>query len=365
MGQEVASRLILQSLSDRWAFKPHQIPGIDRKERYKLYSFLKYVFKVLQLWANIISLAFRKNISVYLNLGQSWNSILRDGLPFICFKLFRNNIPIVISLHGQWFAEWPRASWKMRSFLKTLSIAKLIVVLSDSQKQLLVEYGLKKESIRVIANTCDIEPLSDDQLKSKHISDNTVKILFLSNLIDSKGYKEFLGMLGLLKDLNCSKNIEATLCGNIMQAGFSEEPVETVKNIEGLITELNNNDNISITWTKGAYGTEKQELFRKSHIFVFPSRIEAQPIVLLEAMASGCAIISSKAGLIPSMLEDNAAVLLENLSHEEIAKQTVNLINNQHKRISLTQTALERYRNLFSISVYEKSWNNIFIELTT
>ena len=172
-------------------------------------------------------------------------------------------------------------------------------------------------------------------------------------------------MLGLLKDFNCSNRIKAILCGNIMQAGFSDESVETIENIEGSITELNNNNTISIKWIKGAYSTEKQELFRKSHIFVFPSRIEAQPIVLLEAMASGCAIISSKAGLIPSMLEGNAAVLLEDLSHEEIAKQTVNLINNQHKRNSLAQTALERCRKLFSISVYEKSWNSLFTKLTT
>ena len=138
-----------------------------------------------------------------------------------------------------------------------------------------------------------------------------------------------------------------------------------MENIESLISKTNNDGRINVLWIKGAYSTEKQELFKKTHIFVFPSRIEAQPLVLIEAMASGCAIISSKAGLIPSMLGDNAAVLLENLSHEEIAKQTANLINNQHERNSLAQTALERFRKLFSSSIYEKNWNNLFIELTT
>ncbi len=65
------------------------------------------------------------------------------------------------------------------------------------------------------------------------------------------------------------------------------------------------------------------------------------------------------------MLEDNAAVLLDDLSHEEIAMHTVDVITNQLKRISLAQSALERYRNLFSISVYEKKWDNLFIQLTT
>ena len=114
-GQEAASKLILQYLSDRWVFRPHHIPALDRKEKHKLWSFLKYMFKVLHLWAYIISLAFRTNIAVYLNLGQSWNSIFRDGVSFICLKLFRKNIPIGISLHGHWFAKWPNRCHKGRS----------------------------------------------------------------------------------------------------------------------------------------------------------------------------------------------------------------------------------------------------------
>jgi glycosyltransferase involved in cell wall biosynthesis len=274
-------------------------------------------------------------------------------------------MPLVISLHGHWFAEWPRTNCKTRIFLKILSTAKLVVVYNSCQKRHLIEHGLKEEGIRMIANTCDIKPLSNDQVTTKHLSASVIRILFLSNLIDSKGYKEFLGMLRLIDNFNCPMHIEAVLCGKIMQAGFSKGSAETIENIESLISEINNNTSIRAIWIKGASDTEKQELFKKTHIFVFPSRIEAQPIVLIEAMASGCAIISSKAGLIPSMLGDNAAVLLENLSHEEIAKQTVNLINNQHKRNSLALAALERCRNLFSISVYEKSWNNLFIELTT
>ncbi|MBW8015810.1 MAG: glycosyltransferase family 4 protein [Planctomycetes bacterium] len=363
-GQEVASNLILQSLSHRWNIKPYHIPAVNRNEKFKIWVFIKYTFDILKLWTLIISLIFRRNIAIYLNFGQSWNSILRDGVPFICLKLFRRNIPLVISLHGHWFAKWPKASWKMRAFLRVLSIANIVVVLSEIQEQFLVQCGIKKESISVIANTCEIEAISDSQLKTKHLSDKVVKILFLSNLIDTKGYNEFLGMLGLLKDTNSSRQIEATLCGDIIQVGFSCEPAEATENIEDAISKLNENDNISVTWKKGAFGKEKLGLLRESHIFVFPSRIEAQPIVLLEALASGCAIISSKAGLIPSMLSEDAAVLLENLSHEEIAKQTVKLINNQHIRISLAQTALERYRTLFSNSIYEQNWNNLFIKLT-
>lgn len=364
-GQEAASRLILQNLSDRWLFRPYHIPAMDRRAKHKLWPFLKYAFRVLCLWAYIITLAFRTNIAVYLNLGQSWNSIFRDGIPFICLRFFRKKMTLVISLHGHWFAEWPRTCWKTRIFIKILSTAKLVVVYNSCQKRHLIEHGLKEEGIRMIANTCDIKPLSNDLVTTKHLSASVIRILFLSNLIDSKGYKEFLGMLRLLNNFNCPMHIEAVLCGKIMQAGFSEGSAETIENIESLISEINNDSSIRVLWINGASDTEKQELFKKTHIFVFPSRIEAQPIVLIEAMASGCAIISSKAGLIPSMLGDNAAVLLENLSHEEIAKQTVNLINNQDKRNSLAQTALERYRNLFSISVFEKSWNNLFIELTT
>ena len=363
-GQEVASRLILESLSNKWAFKPHHIPSVNRSEKNKLCFFIKYAFRILCLWASIIPLVFRNYIAIYLNLGQSWNSILRDGIPFILLKLFRKNIPIVISLHGHWFAEWPKRGRKMRAFLKTLSVAKYVIVLSESQKQLLIQYGLKKEAIRVIPNTCNFKPISNDLLNAKHLSPNRLKILFFSNLISSKGYKEFLGAIQILKYSDFPLPVQAILCGNVMEAGFSKETIDPSQDIENIISEINNNGQIKIQWLKGAYGLEKIQLFKEAHIFIFPSRIEAQPIVLIEAMASGCTIISSKAGLIPSMLSKETAMLMNDLNSETIANLTADLINDQNKRISLSSAALKRFTDSFSISKYQQNWHNLFLELS-
>jgi len=175
-GQQAASELILLHLSGQLKFKPYHISTLNRKDKCKARSLLKYIFEAIRLWAYVFSLAFRNNIAVYLNFGQTWNSIFREGLPFICLKFFRKNIPMVISLHGHWFAKWDRASWKMHAFLKILSTAKFIVVLSDSQKQILIECGLKKESIKVIANTCDIEPLSNNLLKEKSLASTRIVV---------------------------------------------------------------------------------------------------------------------------------------------------------------------------------------------
>ncbi|ENN84221.1 glucosyll transferase, group 1 [Rhizobium freirei PRF 81] len=53
-----------------------------------------------------------------------------------------------------------------------------------------------------------------------------------------------------------------------------------------------------------------QEYFSTYDIFVLPSRIDGRPIALLEALASGCAVVASDVGGIPAILRDSGAGIL-------------------------------------------------------
>ena len=75
--------------------------------------------------------------------------------------------------------------------------------------------------------------------------------------------------------------------------------------------EINASAAVRIEWVQGAFGREKDELFRHAHIFVLPSKTEGQPLVLLEALASGCAVIATNVGGIPETVDADTAILLE------------------------------------------------------
>ncbi len=99
------------------------------------------------------------------------------------------------------------------------------------------------------------------------------------------------------------------------------------------------------------------ELFKKSSIFVFPSEAENFPMVLLEAMAAGMAIITSTAGGCPEVV-GNAGLLVEPRDSAGIRKAIEKLVSSQELRQRLAAAALERVQ-LFS-------WKNVagmYIEL--
>jgi glycosyltransferase involved in cell wall biosynthesis len=72
------------------------------------------------------------------------------------------------------------------------------------------------------------------------------------------------------------------------------------------------------------WGTQSQEmvfrLLKGCDILVLPSRHEASPVVLLEAMAAGKPIISTNIGGIPEMLADGRNALLVRPSQGELTK---------------------------------------------
>jgi glycosyltransferase involved in cell wall biosynthesis len=50
------------------------------------------------------------------------------------------------------------------------------------------------------------------------------------------------------------------------------------------------------------YGAEKQKFFRDIHAKIYPTRLDAQPLVIMEAFANGRPVISYARGCIPEMI---------------------------------------------------------------
>ena len=93
-----------------------------------------------------------------------------------------------------------------------------------------------------------------------------------------------------------------------------------------------------------------KELYETSSIFVFPSEAENFPSVLLEAMSSGMAVITSTAGGCPEVVGD-AGILVQPANVEEIRAAIVKLIESEDLRNELATAALDRVK-IFS-------WQNI------
>ena len=117
--------------------------------------------------------------------------------------------------------------------------------------------------------------------------------------------------------------VDAVLCGRLVASEYSSGRVgerEAEKWIVERIERINRTERVRVRWVKGAIGSEKAALFRKADLFVLPTRyaVEAQPLVLLEAMASGCAIVTTSIGEIPTILDPQCAALIGSATVDEL-----------------------------------------------
>ena len=362
-GQEMASKIIFQNLSNNWDFRLKIFPAYERGLRGSFYT-ISYTLKVIKMWLSVACLIFVRKPTVYINLGQSTASLLRDGMPFVLLSLIRWDLKCVISLHGHIFTTWEEGSYVQKLFKRILKRAEKITVLGEKQRNCLKKIGVGEHKIEIVNNTCEITPSTISNNKEN----SNLNILYLSNLIKSKGYIDYLEALKILS-LNKSLGftIEAVLCGKITISGTSdseENEADSRLFIENLIADINQSSNVNVKWVEGAYGEEKSKLFQNADLFIFPSQypVEAQPIVLIEALATETAILTTKVGEIESTLKNSGAVLLEKPSANNIAEAIKRL--DSKKITEMKKSGVDHFEKYFSQNVYNNNWNSIFENLT-
>ncbi|MBN1900581.1 glycosyltransferase family 4 protein [Candidatus Sumerlaeota bacterium] len=90
-------------------------------------------------------------------------------------------------------------------------------------------------------------------------------------------------------------------------------------------------------------------------IFVLPSRNDPMPLVLLEAMAAGKAIVAADVGCVREMLDPpNAGVVVPPENPEMIAEEVLKLLNDPDKRTQMGQNARERARQRYSMETFRR-----------
>jgi glycosyltransferase involved in cell wall biosynthesis len=72
-------------------------------------------------------------------------------------------------------------------------------------------------------------------------------------------------------------------------------------------------------WARARYVPDVCAVMENAHVLVFPTKQEAFGLVLVEAMAAGCMIVTTKAQLQRSIVGDEAGCFIDPHSSEELA----------------------------------------------
>lgn len=173
-------------------------------------------------------------------------------------------------------------------------------------------------------------------------------ILFLSNLIESKGVFVLLDALTILKDRGFS-----FIC-DFVGAESKEIDAETFvrevkkRSLEGMAV-----------YHGSRYGSAKQEFFRKAAIFAFPTYEDCFPLVILEAMQYSLPVISTIEGGIPDMVKDGEnGITVRPKDVQGLASAMAKLLDDKSLAKEMGHRARAIYEDLFT----EEKFENNFIE---
>lgn len=367
-GQSAASEMLIAGLAARgWECRRIPIYPLDRAIVNPVLRYARFVINMMRTWLGLLRLSFGGASILHLNLGQSLASFLRVGFPFLCLKLIRRKLKVITSLHGSIFMEWERSAPVAKVFLLYLRQSHAITVLGQKQREKLIEMGVDSKKIYIVPNTCELDLEAEVKVEAKLSNQGKVNLLHLSLLIESKGYPVFLEALELLSqdpDLPC--DVEAVLCGPMAFTAYCRHFINEAAKEEWIESKVRstcdrNNSRVNVTWIRGANGEEKAQLFRDAQIFVFPSTfpVEAQPLVLLEAMASGCALITSTVGEIPSTVDESVAILEDQPTAEALAQDIRRLLGSPVERVRLGLGGVKRMREKYSVSAHLDNWERV------
>jgi glycosyltransferase involved in cell wall biosynthesis len=339
-GHSLASKVFLDYISP---FSNIEVVNLSKQSFKGGADTYNRFFEIGILLKQIVQKKRNKDL-IYLTISESLAGNIKD--LFIYLICFRKLPKTYIHLHGGSIRELLFDKYSIIKCLNRFFYKRIggVIVLGKSHISIFDDL-ISKTKIHVIPNFAEDYLFTNDiNIQNKFNNTVKIKIVFLSNLITGKGYNEIVdAFLGL--DIDLKQKLTIDFAG----AFESEDDKNTFLHKIKSINEIKYHGIVS--------GQRKKQLFEMAHVFILPTSLyEGQPISILEAYASGCAIAVTNSGGICDIFQDN-------INGFEIFNQTPFEIREVMKKILdnkelLLQFAIENYKiakQKYTMSTYNNS----------
>lgn len=286
---------------------------------------------------------------IYLLIGLSRVSFLRDLLFIWTAYFFRRRVVLHVHTGGYRVFFDAQSNWVKRIIVATLMRANAIIILGESLRKQFDFLPGAKEKLFVVPNCALVENKQENLKKKEILGSEPIRLLYLSNLIESKGY---LDCLEAVRILHYERNIpvDFSLCGGAVPHKFSFGQKTEQEILDHFFEQVESKELRKIVKYYGVVtGTEKEWFFINSHLLVLPTYYawEGQPISIIEALAFGMPVIATPYRGIPEQVINNYnGFLVDAQSPIEIANKIEKLWKepNLYKEMSINATEhFERY----------------------
>ncbi len=271
---------------------------------------------------------------ILIPISQSTLGFIKDSVYI--FSGSRLRIKILLHLRGSNLLNWLNSSslFTRKFFRYILNLTSGGIVLGESLKYLLNDY-FRPEQIHVVPNGGNFN------YSSVKKSYNKLKILCLSNMIQSKGIEDVIDAAAIV-DRNVRNSVTFILAGEWLNEKFKKHSLEKI--LTG---------NLPVVIYSKITPEQKIELLSEANVFVFtPREPEGHPWVIIEAMAASLPVISTNQGAIAeSVIDGINGFIVDSKSPYQIAEKIKFFVDNPDLLIKMGNESFRIYKEKYTEEV--------------
>lgn len=282
-------------------------------------------------------LAVRRPDAVYLTMSPHGGALIRDCAYAALVRLAR--VPRIYHIHSRGYADAFRAGWRHRLGAWVFDDAWVFHV----GPQLVEETAALADPDRVVV----VENGVPDHNPSGAMAGSgraVPRVLFLSNMIRSKGPLVLVDALALLRQR-----------GVAFEATFAGAPADdrTVADFRAAVA--GNGLAPHVRYVGPVFGDDKERLLAAHDLLALPTWYDTFGLVLLEAMQHGLPVVATPVGAIPEIVvEGETGFLVPTGDVAGLADRIEQLVTRPELRRRLGAAGRERYRAQFTFAAFEQ-----------
>lgn len=286
-------------------------------------------------------------VVVWQSISPQVSGHFRDLLTV--FPHIRNRATVAVVHWGDFDRAFrsPLTRWTASRLAK--SIDRFVFL--DEELSEACSLWIRGSKRSVLSNSVDSETLcseSDVEQKRKGDLKTGLRILYLSNMIESKGYLDVVRAASLLKDKEIP--VKFSFVGN----WYSEEARHAFENLvqtEGIEDIVEHHGPV---YDRSVV----KQLHLAAHVFVLPSYYptEAQPVSIIEAMAAGTPVISTYHGGIPSMVKDGESAFLVPVQSPQAIADAIGRLADHATWHEMSLHARKRFLEKYHPDTIRRQW---------